>query len=103
MEMRTKQFVSAGKPKENQNEIGILIKCLECGKGRVFKVTEQIKLVYKDRTMDKFKIETECEGCSRKIEVSFGWITRESGFSYRDFKKSKELSVEDENGLWDLK
>lgn len=99
VKIKTKQFLSGGKPKSEHYEIGLLIKCLDCKKGRMFKITDNLKLIYKDRMEDKFRIETECEGCNRKIEVGLGWIDFKKGYSYKDFEKSKEISVEDENGL----
>ena len=103
MKMITKQFMSSGKPKSEENEIGLMIRCLKCGNGRVFLITENLKNLYKERIVDKFRIETECENCKRQIEVVVGWVTNNKGFSYKDFRKTKELSVEDNNGLGELK
>lgn len=97
--IKTKQFLSGGKPKSEEADIGLLIKCLDCNKGRVFKITDNLKPIYKDRKTDKFRIEIECEGCNKKIEVALGWIELKRGYSYKDFRETDEISVEDEMGL----
>ena len=79
--IKTKQFLSGGKPKNEEADIGLLIKCLDCNKGRMFKITDNLKHCYKDRGEDKFRIETECEGCNKKIGVSFGWIEFKEKFN----------------------
>ncbi len=100
--MKTKQIITSKKPIKENREIGLLIKCLDCNTGRMFKISENLKLLL-NKVMDKFKIETFCEECDKKIEVSVGWINKRAGFSYRGFSEDKDiLSVEDLNGLGEL-
>ena len=97
--MKTKQFLSSGKPKSNEDEIGLMIRCLKCGNGRVFLITANLKNLYKERNTDKFRIETECENCKRQIEVVVGWVTKKDGFSYKEFRETEEFSVQDNDIL----
>ncbi len=101
--MKTIQKLSIVEPKNENQDLAIMIGCGNCPASRTFKINDNMRGVL-DRKNAGFSIYTECEKCKSLIAVVIGWINAREGYSYRAWDsriidKKSSVSVVDKNGL----
>lgn len=95
----TEQIIDGDGIEIESKDLGLTIRCNNCGTGRTFAISENLANVV-HRTYKGFGIKTFCEHCGIKIGVSIGWINKDDKYSYKKPDEAfNDFSVLDKNGL----
>ena len=80
------------------NEIALILHCLQCGTMRSYIISPHLNALEARRTA-AFGIEAICQQCGRIIGATLAWTARTKGYSWRHPPPMDAYRIEDAIGL----